>query len=146
MSLGLLGLVTFAACKKNDNGVPTLTPKETILTSKVWKLYSLTVPKSNNPSEDSSITKPCSDSTLVAFDVYKVYQIADRSLNSCDSTIVPYDRGTWALSAADSLTLNGGNRKFVWKIQVLNDSLVKATYRDSTAPTRNWLKTITFKK
>lgn len=145
MALGLLGLVTFAACKKDDNGVPTLTPKETILTSKVWKLKSITIPRKDDPTMDSSITKSCSDSALFAFDAYKKFQIAD-PLKSCDSTIVPYEKGTWALSVADSLTLNGGNRKFVWKIQVLNDSLVKATYRDSTAPTRNWLKTITLKK
>jgi hypothetical protein len=144
MALGLFGLLLFAACKKDDNGITTLTPKEQILTSKVWKLQSVTVPKISDPSADSSITKPCSDSALFAFDIYKKYQIAD--LETCDSTIIPYDKGSWILSAADSLSLNGSKRKLVWKVQVINDSIIKAVYRDSTAPDENWFKTITLKK
>lgn len=144
MALGIGGLLLFAACKKNDNNVPVLTPKEQILSSKVWKLQSLTVPKSDNPAQDSSITKDCSDSALFLFDVYKNFQVADSK--SCDSTIIPYDKGKWALSADDSLFLTGSKRNLAWKVVTLNDNTVKAVFRDSTAPARNWLKTITLKK
>lgn len=144
IALGIFSLMLFAACKKDDNGVPVLTPKEQILTSKVWKLQSVTVPKTSDPAVDSSIAKACSDSALFAFDIYKKYQIADSEL--CDSTIIPYDKGSWILSAADSLTLNGGKRKLVWKIQEINDNTIKAVFRDSTAPDNIWLKTITLKK
>jgi hypothetical protein len=143
LALGLLATLFFTACEKNDNG-PVLTAKEKILTNKIWKLQSLTVQKSDDPTKDSSITKPCSDSALMAFDVFKIYQLADAS-KSCDSTIVPYDKGTWKLSASgDSLTLQG-KKKFIWNIVALNDSTLKATFRDSIAPTNNWLKTITLK-
>ena len=142
--LFLLGALSFAACKKTDNG-PALTSQEKILTSKVWKLQSLTVPKSDNAAIDSSITLPCSDSTLMAFDIYKAYQIADASKGGCDSTIVPYDKGRWAFSAGSDSLLLKGKRNFVWKIQKLNDTIVKATFRDSISPTKNWVKTITLK-
>ncbi len=144
VALGISCLLLFAACKKNDNNLPVLTPKEQILSSKVWKLQSLTIPKSDNAAQDSSITKACSDSALFLFDVYKNFQVADTK--SCDSTIIPYDKGTWALSASDSLTLTGIKRKLVWKLITLNDSTIKAVFRDSTAPNKNWLKTITLKK
>lgn len=144
---GVLAALFFAACQKTDNG-PTLTPQEKALTGisqqKVWKLQSLTVPKWDDPTKDSSITKSCSDSALMAFDAYKAYQLADAS-KGCDSTIVPYAKGTWALSAgSDSLVLQGA-RKFVWKIEKLNDTILKATFRDSISPEKNWLKTITLK-
>lgn len=144
LSLGIFGLFLFAACKKDDNNLPVLTPKEKTLTSKIWKLKSITVPGKEDPSLDSSIAKPCSDSALFAFDIYKRFQIAT-PLN-CDSTIIPYEKGSWSLSASDSLTLNGAHKKFVMKITVLNDSIVKATYRDSIAPDQKWIKTITLKK
>lgn len=142
-ALGVLAVLVFAACQKNDNG-PELSPKERMLTGKIWKLHSLTVPKSDDPTKDSSISKPCSDSALMVFDVYKAYQLANPS-KACDSTIVPYDLGRWAFSStSDSLILEG-KRKFVWKIQELNDSTLKATFRDSIAPTKDWIKTITLK-
>jgi uncharacterized lipoprotein YajG len=77
LAFSLLATLFFAACKKTDNG-PVLTPNEKILTNKIWKLQSLTIQKSDDPTKDSSITKPCSDSTLMAFDIYKIFQIADR--------------------------------------------------------------------
>ena len=144
-AFGIFGLVLFAACEKDNNDIPVLTPKEQILTSKVWKMHSITVPGTEDPSTDSLITKECADSALFVFDVYKRFQIAD-PVGNCDSTIVPYEKGNWSLSAADSLTLNGARRKLTWKVNTLNDSIVKATFRDSIAPDKNWLKTITLKK
>ena len=133
----------FAACKKTDNG-PTLTPQERALTNRIWSLKSLTVPKISNPSEDSSITKSCSDSALMAFDVFGNYQIADPS-KACDSTIVPYSKGNWGISSdGDSLALIG-TRKFILKIEMLNDTILKATFRDSISPDKNVVKKITFK-
>lgn len=142
--LSLIVAGTFlAACKKTDNG-PTLTPQERALTNRIWALKSLTVPKVSDPSEDSSITKSCSDSALMAFDVFGNYQIADPS-KACDSTIVPYSKGNWAISSdGDSLALVG-KRNFVWKIEMLNDTILKATFRDSISPEKNYLKKITLK-
>lgn len=135
--------LTFAACKKTENG-PVLSAQEKSLTSKVWILKALTV-KNADGSSDSSIMKSCADSSAMAFDIYKAYQLASGSKVACDSIAVPYDKGTWALSAdADSLTLKG-KRNFVWRIEKLNDTIIKATFRDSVATDKNWLKTITFK-
>lgn len=143
LSLGILCMLFFAACKKTDNG-PVLTPQEKALTGRIWKLQSLTVPGINDPSQDSSITQSCSDSALMAFDIYHVYQLADPS-KGCDSSIVPYSKGNWALTAgSDSLFLSG-DRNLAWKIEVLNDTILKATFRDSISPTNDWVKKITFK-
>jgi hypothetical protein len=144
LAFGIIAAIFFAACKKSDTS-PVLTPQEKILTNKIWKLQSLTVPKSDDATKDSSITKSCSDSALMAFDVYKAFQLADPT-KECDSTILAYDAGKWSLSASnDTLFLNGNKRKLAWKLNVLNDSTLKATFRDSISPTNNWIKTITLK-
>ena len=143
LAFGILGLFLFAACKKDNNG-PVLTTKEKTLSGKTWKLKSITVPKKGDAAQDSSIAKECSVDALFTFDAFKNFQI--KNPGTCDSTIINYEKGTWALSTLDSLTLNGAKKKFVWKITILNDSIVKATYRDSSAPDKNWLKTITLKK
>jgi hypothetical protein len=144
LSLGILCVIVLAACKKTDNG-PVLTIQEKALTGHVWKLQSLSVPKISNPAIDSSIAMPCSDSALMAFNMSKMFQLADASKGGCDSSIVPYDKGNWALSAGnDSLSLKG-KRNFVWKIVTLNDTLFKATFRDSISAERNYLKTIILK-
>ncbi|MEO6838911.1 MAG: hypothetical protein ABI185_11035 [Ginsengibacter sp.] len=134
----------FAACKKTVNG-PTLTPLQKALTGRVWRLQSLTVPQKSDPSKDSSIIQPCADSALLAFDVYGSFQLADRSKNGCDSTVVPYDQGIWGISSdSDSLLLKG-KRTFKWKLEKLNDTIIIATFRDSISPIKNWLKKITLK-
>ena len=141
VTLGLASLILFAACKKTDNG-PVLTPQERLLTNKICKLKSLSVASRNDPSTDSSITKSCSDSALMAFDIYGDFQLADPT-KACDSTIVPYDRGNWMLSSGNDSLLLQGQRTFTWKIEVLNDTLFKATFHDSISPTNNWVKKIT---
>lgn len=140
--LGILS-VLFFACKKTDNG-PVLTPQQKALTNRIWKLESLTVPKLNDSSQDSSITKSCSDSALMAFDIYNVYQLADPS-KSCDSSFVPYAKGNWELSSDNDSLLLYGKRNFAWKIEILNDTILKATFRDSISPDNNFLKKIILK-
>ena len=144
LAFAILAALVFAACKKTENG-PDLTPKEKILTGKIWKLQSLTVPKAGSTSSDSSIMQPCADSALIAFDIYKAYQLANASKVPCDSIAVPYDKGSWAFSAGSDSLLLKGKRNFVWKIVELSDTTLKATFRDSIAPDKNWVKTITFK-
>ena len=143
-AIGILGLLFFSACKKTDNDLPVLTPKEKILSSTVWKMESIIIPAEADPTQDSLITAGCADSALYAFDMFKNFQIADPT-GDCDSSIVSYDKGKWSLSAQDSLTLQG-TRKMVWKINTLNDSTVIAHYRDSIAPDQVYQKTITLKK
>jgi hypothetical protein len=135
--------LVFAACKKTDNG-PVLTPQEKILTNKIWKVKSLTMPKADNASVDSSILPACGDSAMILFDVFKAFQLADGS-KGCDSVNVPYEKGNWKFSTTSDSLLLTGKRSFVWKIEKLNDTIVKATFRDSISPTKNWLKTITLK-
>ncbi len=142
--LAIACVFVLAACKKTNNG-PTLSPQQQALTSRVWQLQSLTVPQISDPSIDSSIIQPCADSALMAFDIYGAYQLADRSKKGCDSTAVPYDAGTWALSSDNDSLFLEGKRNFEWKIEMLNDTIVTATFRDSISPTKNWLKKITLK-
>ncbi|MGN6531999.1 MAG: hypothetical protein ACTHK0_09625 [Ginsengibacter sp.] len=143
LSLGIFCIV-FASCDKTPE-MPQLTAQEKALSGHVWKLQSLTVPQSTNPSVDSSITKPCSDSALMAFNMSHLYQLADASKGGCDTSIVPYDKGSWAFSSGNDSLILTGNRKFVWKIVTLNDTLFKATFRDSISPEKNSLKTIILK-
>ena len=143
LSIGIVSVLFFAACKKLDNG-PALTPQQKALTNKIWKLKTLTVPKVSDPSQDSSITKPCSDSALMAFDIYSVYQLADPS-KSCDSSIVSYSKGNWALSSNNDSLVLFGKRRLAWKLEMLNDTILKATFRDSISPEKNSVKKITFK-
>jgi len=142
LSLGIF-CVVFAACDKTPD-MPQLTQQEKALTGHIWKLQSLTVPKSD-ASTDSSITKSCSDSALIAFNMSHLFQFADASKGGCDTSIVPYDKGNWAFSAGKDSVLLTGKRSFVWKIITLNDTLFKATFRDSVSPEKNSVKTITLK-
>jgi hypothetical protein len=141
---GLIGVWIFSACSKDNS--PVLTPLEQKLTAKIWRLNSLTVPKVSDAAQDSSITLPCSDSALAVFDVYHNYQVANPT-KYCDSTIVPYDLGRWAFnSSEDSLILTGNRKRWVLKIlQFTDTTLLKATYKDSMAPDKVWIKTISLK-
>ena len=144
LSLAIVCVFVFAACKKTDNG-PSLTPAQKALTGRVWQLQTLTVPFTSDPTKDSSIIQSCADSALLAFDYYGQFQFADRSKNGCDSSAVPYDKGIWAISSDnDSLVLKG-TRTFAWKLEKLNDTLIVATFKDSVSPTEKWLKKITLK-
>ncbi len=148
LAIALLPALFFAACEKNDSG-PVLNAKERALigagAGKIWKLQSLTVSKSDDPSVDSSILQPCADSALMAFDMYKTYQLANASKTACDSVAVPYSIGSWSLSlGGDSLLLHG-KRKLVWKLETLDENTLKAVFRDSIAPDKNWIKTIILK-
>jgi hypothetical protein len=141
--LATLGLLFFAACKKNDDG-PVLTPKEKILVDKTWKVDSLTIPKISNPSMDSSIAKECSEDALLDFDANKAYRFTDPS-KSCDSSLIPYGNGTWSLGVSnDTLVLNGP-KKLSWKIIALDNTRLEATFRDSFSPDKIQMKTIILK-
>ncbi len=141
--LATLGLLFFAACKKNDNE-PILTPKEKILVNKTWKVDSLTIPKISDPTKDSSIAKECSEDALLDFDANKSFRFTDPS-KTCDSTIVPYGNGTWTLGVSnDTLVLNGA-KKLAWKIIKLDNTRLEATFRDSISPDKIQMKTIILK-
>lgn len=141
--LGISTMIYLSACQKTENG-RVLTPQEIALTGKIWKLNSLTVSSKTNPSLDSSITTSCGDSALMAFDIFGVYQLADPS-KSCDSSIVPYSNGNWAITGDNDTLVLYSKRNFAWKIETLNDTIFKASFRDSTSPENNWLKKITLK-
>lgn len=144
VSLVIVSVFVFAACNKTNDG-PSLTSEQKSLTGRIWRLQSLTVPQTSDPSKDSSIIQSCADSALMAFDVYGNYQLADGSKNGCDSTAVPCDHGTWALSSDNDSLLLKGKRNFAWKLEKLNDTIITATFRDSISPVKNWLKKITLK-
>lgn len=144
LSFGLLGLIIISACNKSNG--PSLTANEQKLSAKTWRLNKLTMPQVNNPLVDSSITSACSDSALAAFDGYHNFQIASFSKQACDSISIPYDLGVWSFNhTEDSLFLKGKRMSRAWKIITLNDTIVKATYKDSLSPSKVWMKTITLK-
>ena len=121
-----------------------LTPKEKILVNKTWKVDSLTIPKISDATKDSSIAKECSEDALLDFDASKAFRFTDPS-KTCDSSLVPYGNGTWSLGVSnDTLVLNGA-RKLAWKIIELNNTRLKATFRDSIAPDKIQMKTIILK-
>ena len=141
--LATLGLLFFAACKKNDDG-PVLTQKEKILVNKTWTVDSLTIPKVSDPTKDSSIAKECTEDASLDFDANKAFRFTDPS-KTCDSSLVPYGNGAWSLGASnDTLVLNGA-RKFSWKIIKLENARLEATYRDSISPDKIQMKTIILK-
>jgi hypothetical protein len=80
----------------------------------------------------------------MAFDIYSVYQIADPT-KSCDSSIIPYSKGNWAMSSNNDTLLLFSKRNLAWKIDMVNDTILKATFRDSISPEKNAVKKITFK-
>lgn len=144
LGVGLTGFLIFSACNKDNT--PSLTNNGQKLVSKVWRLKAFTVPQVNNPSVDSSIMSPCSDSVLAAFDAYRNFQIANGAKQTCDSSKIPYDIGTWSFNAAeDSLILHGYKKNRVLKINKLNDTILIATYKDSLSPSNVLKKTITLK-
>ena len=149
LGLALSSTLLFAACQKTVDS-PSLTEREKALignsgAGKIWKLYSLSVPKAGDALADSSIMLPCADSALMAFDIYNAYQLANVSKTACDSIAVPYSIGNWALSASGDSLLLRGQRNLIWKLEILNDSTLKAVFRDSISPDKNWLKTIILK-
>jgi len=146
LAFALLSSLLFAACKKTVDG-PSLTDREKALignsgAGKIWRLHSLTVPKNGDALADSSIMLPCADSALMAFDMYHAFQLANVSKAACDSVAVPYSIGNWALSASGDSLLLRSKRNVIWKLEILNDSTLKAVFRDSISPDKNWLKTI----
>lgn len=142
MGVALVAMFIFASCK--DKG-PELTPSEQILTSKVWKLKSITVPQITDPSKDSSIAKECTETALFAFDRQHTFNVTDVAGN-CDSTIIPYGSGSWQMFSTDSLYLSRKAYSQAWKLKTLNDSVVVAVFKDSIAPNSVWIKTLTLNK
>ena len=138
-----VGLLLFAACKKDDNG-PVLTPNEKILVNKTWKVDSLTIPKISDATKDSSIAKECSEDALLDFNGDKTFSFTDPS-KTCDSSLVPYGNGTWTLKASNDTLFLNGTKKLSWKILTLDNNKLKAVYRDSISPTEIQIKTITLK-
>lgn len=138
-----LGLVLFMAACKKDNGNP-LTPKEQLLAHS-WSIDALTMKEINDPSKDSSIITECVEKSKVIFLASRQFTIEDAD-KSCDSTLLPYDTGTWNLSADGSVLTLKGKREIVWQVQSLDADKVKATFKDSLSPTHNFMKTIVLKK
>lgn len=140
----LIGLV---ACDKDKDETP-LTAKEKQLTAREWKITDITRPKISNPSQDSSIVKTCTSDDRLFFGVNgnnKSFQLKDNTVK-CDSTIFFYDNGNWVINTAqDQVQLNGARRVQKWNILILNDSILKVQWRDSTSTTNNILKTISLK-
>ncbi len=139
-----LSITVFASCKK-DKDEPRLNEKEVLLTAHTWKVASITVPQINNGEVDSTITKECSLLATVDFNAARTFAIADPGKN-CDSTIVPYSKGSWTFTSVNDVLSLKGDKEMSWKITKLNDTELKATFRDSISPENIQLKTITLKK
>lgn len=132
------------SCDKDKDDKP-LTAKEKQLTAREWKITDITRPKISNPSLDSSIVKPCTSDDRLLFGTNKSFQLKDNTVR-CDSTIFFYDNGNWLINTAqDQVQLNGARRMQKWQILMLNDSIMKVQWRDSTSVSNNILKTISLK-
>lgn len=138
-----MSLLLFAACKKDDNG-PLLTSKEKMLVNKTWKVDSLTVPKISDVTKDSSMAKECSKDALLDFNGDKTFSFTDPS-KACDSSLVPYGKGTWSLKISNDTLFLNGPKKLSWKILASDNNKLKAVYRDSLSPAKIQMKTITLK-
>ena len=137
-------LIILASCKKDKDEQP-LTVKEKQLTAREWKITDITRPKISNPTQDSSIVKTCTSDDRLFFGTNKSFQLKDNTVR-CDSTIFFYDNGNWVINTAqDQVQLNGARRVQKWQILLLNDSIMKVQWRDSTSTTNNILKTISLK-
>lgn len=140
-------LIVLVSCDKDKDEQP-LTVKEKQLTAREWKITDITRPKISNPSQDSSIVKTCTSDDRLFFGVSgnnKSFQLKDNTVK-CDSTIFFYDNGNWVINTAqDQVQLNGARRMQKWQILMLNDSIMKVQWRDSTSTTNNILKTISLK-
>ena len=144
IALATLSATAFTACKK-DKDEPKLNAKEILLTAHDWKIKSITVPKKAGDGADSSITKDCSLKATIVFSKNRAFQAIDPDKN-CDSTIVPYGKGNWNYSLTkDSLSITG-TKKMTWKVTSLTDNELKAIFKDSLAPDKVLLKTVTLKK
>lgn len=139
-----LSIIVFASCKK-DKDEPRLNAKELLLTAHTWKVKSITIPKISNPEVDSSITKECSLLATIDFKTGRTFEIADPGKN-CDSTIVPYSKGTWTFTSVNDVLTLKGSKAMSWKISALTESELKAVFRDSISPTKIQMKTIILKK
>ena len=137
-------LIILVSCDKDKDDQP-LTAKEKQLTVREWKITDITRPKISNPSQDSSIVKTCTSDDRLFFGTNKSYQLKDNTVR-CDSTIFFYDNGNWLINTVqDQVQLNGARRVQKWQILMLNDSIMKVQWRDSTSVSNNILKTISLK-
>ena len=137
-----LAFVIVSCGKDKDN----LTAKEKQLTIREWKITDITRPKISNPAQDSSIMKTCSSDDRLAFGGgNKPFNLKDNT-TKCDTSIFSYDNGIWSMNAAqDQVKLTGARRVQIWKVLLLNDSLMKVLWRDSLSVANNVLKTISLK-
>ena len=143
LALCAFSMIAFTACKK-DKDKPELNAKEVLLTAHSWKLKTLTVPKKIGEG-DSSITKECSAKATFDFSKTKSFQVGDPDKN-CDSTLVPYSKGNWSYAlSTDSLAFTG-TKKMTWKVTSLTESELKAIFKDSLAPDKVYIKTLTLMK
>lgn len=126
----ILGVGLFmAACSKNNDNGPTATPNEMKLEAHSWKITAATV--SDSTVTDSTIFSTCMEDDSLDFTSSHNYGFSDGS-TVCDSTVLPYGSGTWALNTTeDTLMLKSGSVTWNWQVQNLTDSTLQVSYADS---------------
>lgn len=133
----------FAACKNNDTDpVPDKVKK----LMQDWKITAISVPKSGAPETDSSLLKTCMADDIVRFNSAG-FDFQDGA-NKCDTSIFYYSKGNWAYDlGTDSIRLGATNpvKYRSWKVILLNDSVMRVKFIDSTNPASKLTKTISFK-
>ncbi|RFM28012.1 hypothetical protein [Deminuibacter soli] len=148
-----LAAATITGCfKSNDSQPASLTKNQVFMVQKPWAIRSITIPKKNDSTQDSSIFQPCHSKAGIYFGqpVYSDGSGAFAYLDSakgCDSNAFHYGQGRWlfATAAEDSLaTLNYSYGISVMKVLALNDSVLQVRFIDSMRNAPKILKTITF--
>jgi hypothetical protein len=138
-----LGILTMAC--NNDDPAPLPEPIQKLI-QKEWKINEITVPKETNEG-DSSILKSCSNDDIVHFYSSGTFKFDDGT-NKCDSSVFYYSEGYWGYDLIkDSIQLASTKpaEYISWKVQTLNDSVLKVIYTDSLNPAKKLTKTISFK-
>ena len=143
LALALVSATTFVACKK-DKDEPKLTPTEQKLI-KTWTLEALTTPRKTNPEVDSSLVTDCMEDVSLQFVAGRTFEFKN-SNQGCEGTVLPFQKGKWSLSADGKTLILKGAKESKWTVKTLDETTLKATFRDSVSVDHNYLKTVTFKK
>jgi hypothetical protein len=128
--VAVAGLGLFiAACNKDNDSGPAITPNEMKLTAHSWSITAATL--SSGTVTDSSFYTDCMQDDSLDFKTNKSFSFSDGA-TACDSALLPYGSGVWAFNTAeDTLLIKYSDTTKKWQVQSLTDSTLQLSYADS---------------